>query len=219
MVLFSNDWGDYLLLKGKESIPLDDAVERLLKMPGTELGYGPEHPLLPRPEIGVMIEPFLAEYPFLERFTDYVRFLKAYAGASAGGALVDGPGVCDRDYVFLSVYGLCEANDRFLERHEFKVVDDRGFYGFCELHYRYRPHKDGQRITDGVFAAEFCLDATGRRKEGVYVECMLDGSREMGTGECFWFCNSFTQWLEQLVDHQGRMPTREWAQRRYGDNY
>lgn len=190
-------------------------MESYFRAPGAELGHGPNHPYDPRPDIHSAIEDFISEYPFLERFRDYMYFLRTFAGAAAGGALMDGPGVCNPNYTFVSLYGLCDENDRFLDRHAFKVVDDRGFFGFCELHYRYRPYVEHRRVTDGVFAAEFCLDATGRRKEGVYVECMLDGSGEFGTGDCIWFCDSFTQWFEQLVNHQSRIPTLEWAQRHY----
>ncbi len=115
------------------------------------------------------IERFIAEYPFLEQYQDYTHFLRSFGGASAGGALMDGPGICEEDYFYVSIYGLGDANPRFLDRAEFDVVDRRGFFGFAEVHYRYKPDREGQSALDGVLAAEFCLSVPDGREEGVYV--------------------------------------------------
>jgi hypothetical protein len=55
--------------------------------------------------------------------------------------------------------------------------------------------------------SEFCFDATGRRERGVYVESTVDGLQQLGSGECIWYCPTFTDWLEQLVALRGKIPT------------
>src|SRR4051812_46044610 len=93
-----------------------DIAARIQTLPWAVLGHGPEHPTDPRPELGAAIDRFLAAYPFLGRYPDYIRFLKTFAGASTAGALKEGPGICDADYVFISIHGLSDENDWLLRR-------------------------------------------------------------------------------------------------------
>jgi len=190
---------------------LETLEARFLTLPGAILGHGPLHPTDPRPEAGAGIEWLSGRCGFLRGHADYMKFLMAFSGGAAAGARVDGPGICDDDYLYVSLYGVGDANEHFLELADSEIVDERGLFGFCEVHYRYRPHEDGRDIFQGVLAAEFCLDATGSRVPGIYVECLLDGSGELGTAEPVRFCDSFTRWFEQLIDHRGRIPTMDWV--------
>jgi hypothetical protein len=176
---------------------------------GSELGHGPDHPTAPQPALRPMVEAFLAEFPFLEWYPDYVWFLRTYAGA---GTSDPDPG--DPKFVFLSLSGW-SANVQFIDR-DFDVVDARGFYGFCELHYRYRPYdlevaRNSPTAFSGCVVSEFTFDATGRRQRGVYVESCVDGLRVLGSGECVWYCSSFTAWLERLIAARGRIPPLDWV--------
>jgi hypothetical protein len=78
-----------------KSTQFRDIAARFPTLPWAVLGHGPEHPTDPRPELGAVIDCFLAAYPFLGRYPDSVLFLTTFAGASAAGALKEGPDMGD----------------------------------------------------------------------------------------------------------------------------
>ena len=154
----------------------------------TELGYvtvgrGPKHPESPSLELQKEIDSFLEQYSFLRKDRGYIDFLEYYSGA-----MVDWP----QGELVIAIFGFLEEISFHLIKDGGEVIDDDGFYAFCTSVVRVG---EGQDIENESIGLGYTFDATGTRRWGVY--------RSIGGGECEWYCDSFLEWLEKLIDKKG----------------
>jgi hypothetical protein len=154
----------------------------------TELGYaavgrGPKHPESPNLELQKEIDSFLEEYSFLRKDPGYIDFLEYYSGA-----MVDSP----KEELVIEIFGFLEEISFHLIKDGGEVIDDDGFYVFCISVVRVG---EGQDMENESIGLAYRFDATGTQRWGVY--------RSLEGGECEWYCDSFLEWLEKLIDKKG----------------
>ncbi|AFZ27880.1 hypothetical protein Cylst_5903 [Cylindrospermum stagnale PCC 7417] len=154
----------------------------------TELGYvtvgrGPKHPESPSLELQKEIDSFLEQYSFLRKDPGYIDFLEYYSGA-----MVDWP----KGELVIAIFGFLEEISFHLIKDGGEVIDDDGFYAFCTSVVRVG---EGQDMENESIGLGYTFDATGTRRWGVY--------RSIEGGECEWYCDSFLEWLEKLIDKNG----------------
>ncbi len=146
------------------------------------VGSGPDHQHNPQPEKKKEIEQFIEQHDFLRQAPDYVTFLFCYAAAAVywpGGELT------------IEIYGFDENITAHLVLDQGflgPIIDTEGFFLFC-----------GSRIwpvgEDPIYI-DYAFDATGQRRWGVYRKI---------TGQYEWYCETFLDWLQVLIEKKGRL--------------
>ncbi len=164
-------------------------------IPNAVVGHGPTHPTKPNPDLRGPIQDFLSR--FLTRDVDYVRFLEMYAGAG-----IYSQGSDDLDNLFLCIFGFDDEVTEVLEDGETPIIDENGFFCFCESYERFRPKQPGQSSNEGLAYFGFAFDTTGTRTPGVYA-CSTTTSRESFSAYNF-DSGSFLEWLAKLVAQGGK---------------
>ncbi len=154
----------------------------------SKLGYAavgrcPKHPESPSPELQTEIDSFLEQYSFLLKYPGYIDFLEYYSGA-----MVDWP----KGELVIAIFGFLEEISFHLIKDGGEVIDDDGFYALCTSVVRVG---EGQDMENESIGLGYRFDATGARRWGVY--------RSIEGGECEWYCDSFLEWLEKLIDKKG----------------
>ena len=160
---------------------IDTLIQQLSSLGEAFVGKGPKHPTSPRPEIQPEISSLLTQYPFLEKDQGYVDYLEHYAGA-----VVDRPS----GDLFISIFGLDEDVSLHLTRGEGPIVDNEGFFTFCDSVVRDQEQND--------IGLGYVFDATGERRKGVYI--VTEDSSEP-----HWYCESFLQWLADIIQKEGKL--------------
>lgn len=162
-------------------------VHALGELEGATVGRGPEHPRTPRIEYAQLLQAHLSEHPSLSRHSDFVEFLKLYAGAQ----VVDQGRQGNLGLLFATVYGLGE----FSFAEEAPPVTSDGFYVFAVVEMR--PKKDEADVI-----ASFAFDATGKRSNVVYAETHTSEEDDSPYRK---YCSTFTEWLDHFVQANGRL--------------
>src|SRR6266542_4038675 len=122
------------------------------------------------------LERLLAEFPFVARAQDWLEFLRRFGGGMWSRA---------SDGLSLGLYGFShDVTMHILDGPGDPVGDGILLFGDISL------------PTGGVELA-FGFEATGERRWGVYR--FVDG------GDPEWYCESFHEWLERLVEREGRL--------------
>lgn len=202
-------------------------IQRLMqnfgKLNQAAIGQGAKHPTSPDPAKVGLVSEFLDKYPFLRRDQGYVDFLERYAGASvdySDGSLI------------IHIFGFIEEVSLHLVNDEpftGPLIKD-GFFMFCSTVAKSPtakntppargalwPKRGVQAETPRMFGIngvspafaiddeiglDYAFDATGRRLRGVY-QLISHSQRESETYE--WYCGSFLEWLEELIDKKGQL--------------
>jgi hypothetical protein len=168
-------------------------VDRFLRIPGAVVAT-PDGAGKSIWEVGV--REYVAEYPLLNNYPDYLLFLADYGG---GGIYPNEPSL-STSYSCCTVFGFGEFQDRFVAD-----VDAEGFFGFTWLEFRYREPMDlSELYVDGMFSCDCTMDVSGNRPIGIYgpnhsiAKAVSASSYELRWG-------SFTHWLDELVQNNGRI--------------
>lgn len=74
------------------------------------------------------------------------------------------------------------------------AIDDDGFYGMCSSVIKI---SETSNKIDGEIGIGYGFDATGNRPWGIY--------RFIGEEKAEWCCESFLQWLNEVIDRNGRL--------------
>jgi hypothetical protein len=184
-------------------VEIDQLIQRLLEVaPHAQLGAGPEHPATPDLTLAARIATWLSVHPFLDRDAAYVDFLKRYSGLDVLDEYTPENVAKGLDWD-LDIPGFAPvAHLSFLDetgghsRHFDPTVphiDKNGFYHFATVCYH---SGQGNEASDWAHE-EFGFDASGERPPGVYR--ILDPPE--------WFCETFFQWLTQVIERSGRVFT------------
>ncbi|MDB4965523.1 MAG: hypothetical protein JWN44_1212 [Myxococcales bacterium] len=135
-------------------------------------------------------EPFAEEvvrlvtrYPFVKRATDWLEFLRVYGG---------GMMTRERDMLSVGLYG-------FSDDVSLPILDGPGepiecgclLFGDVVL-----PKERIDGYTEDTISLGFGLDSTGARPWGVY---------RVRDRQSHWYCSSFIEWMERLVQRGGRL--------------
>jgi hypothetical protein len=161
-------------------------MEKFLSLEGAKVGRGPRHPVSPHPSLDNEITAFLDQYPFLKRDQGYLDFLECYAGAWIMS-----------DNLVIDIFGFTDVSSHILEL-EGPVVDTDGYLTICDGEFRAKSLTE-KDVTEQLGCG---FDATGTRKWGLY------RNRGYRSGELgiYWYCETFLEWLEALVDAKGKLP-------------
>lgn len=165
---------------------LDDLVERLGRLPGAYIGRGPSHPTEPRPELRNKAADFFDSYPFLHQDRGYSEFLERYSGAIVNDPAND---------IGIDIMGF-DPGVANLINTEGPIVDSNGYLLIAMCSYG--------EVTDGKLATweyDFAFDATGARREGIYI-LTAAGGKPLGGFE--WHAKNFEEWVTELVEKSGR---------------
>lgn len=149
------------------------------------IGRGPKNTESPRSELQQEIDNFLDEHPYLRNDSGYVDFLEYYSGARVD--FPEGELVIDI-FGFLEEIGFHLIKDRFGESD----IDEQGYFMFCTTVVQVAKDSDPNNEELGL---DYAFDATGKRTWGIY--------RVINYGEYEWYCSSFLEWLEKLIDKKG----------------
>lgn len=166
---------------------LDEIVNRFGQLQGAEVGCGYQHPTSPNPDLKVMTEDFIDQYPYLQQDPDYITFLRRYAGLVLTHK-------DDLEWYGL-VYGFHFDWMPFVdldEAHRFPDFD--GFFIFCETSII--------RSAVSAHGAHYAFDSTGNLKPGVYKRVRWE---DVDPSEITyeWHCESFLEWLNDFVEKEG----------------
>jgi hypothetical protein len=164
-------------------------VKEFSEWRNAEVGQGPEHPTHPNPELKAAVDGFLEEYPFLYNDAGYVEFLKSYAGAH-----VNWPD----DELVVDIFGFTEVSTEFTEGED-PIIDKEGYLTFCLEFFRVQP---GSEI-ESIQILTFAFDATLQRRPGIYRQVV--GKRPGDPVTTAWYCDTFLEFLRDLIDKQGRL--------------
>lgn len=178
------------------------------------IGYGPKHPSTPDPTLEGIIQEYLGMYPFLRRDQGYIDFLETYAGLNiyreAVNVAVDIFGFC------YGISSLIEKTDQgFLWQGESSLVED-GFLIVSDAKLVFeekREHHVSTEPTNNMVGVGFGFDTLGSRPWGVYRKSTVEPSRFRTyyppiRDTWYWYCSSFTEWLQILLDTKGNFPDR-----------
>lgn len=173
---------------------ITDLASQLGRIEHFVVGQGPDHPTNPSTTYAAVMEEFFAEYPCLQSHLDYVEFFRRYVGASC-----DYPDYYSLDYVCLSLYGFDGNISGGLDSDDPPLIDDKGFYVFCESNHRVELHED---INAGCVYFGFGFNANAPLDTRVYVIAQYPGEDHFRPWVPYF--NNFTDWLTQLISCRGR---------------
>lgn len=178
------------------------------------IGRGPRHPSTPDPTLEGIIQEYLEVYPFLRQDHGYIDFVESYAGLYVYREAVD---------VVVGIFGFCygissliEKTDQgFLWQGESSVVVD-GFLVLSDVSLvleEKRGYQTSTELVNNVVGAGFGFDTLGSRPWGVYRKNDVDPSISRTyyppiRDTWYWYCSSFTEWLQILLDTKGNFPDR-----------
>lgn len=161
-------------------------IEKITQIEGAEIdiGRGPKHLSNPNLELLQVTESYLRTFPFLKQDPSYVDFMEQYSGFCIY-----------RENPYLAINGLGFANvleevaGEFLAFGESSIVED-GFLTFCDADISH-------------VGITFAYDVTGQKRWGIYrtKEIIEDAPIEW-----YWYCETFSQWLEIMIGSKGLVP-------------
>jgi hypothetical protein len=170
-------------------IDLHEVMKHFITLGNVTVGMGPKHPSRVAREMQEEIDQFFARYPALHRDQSYVDFLEYYSAAFVGWP---------HRTLMISIYGFSEDVTIPIAQPDEPLVDEDGFHRFAEIIV-----KTGEGRSDFV-GMEFAFDATGERKSAVYHRTAPMGV-DSRTLPYEWYCDTFLEWLIQVVEKQGRL--------------
>jgi hypothetical protein len=168
---------------------LHEVMGRFVRLGNVTVGMGPKHPSGVATEVQEEIDTFLAKYPALRRDQSYVDFLEYYSAAA-----VDWP----NEKLIIEIYGFSDEISLLIAHPDEPLLDEDGFYKFAEIMI-----KTGRKIVDS-FGMEYAFDTTGERRAGVYHR-VAPPRVYTETLPYEWYCSTFLEWLEHVVEKQGRL--------------
>lgn len=166
---------------------IHDLMKRFAQVDPTMIGRGPRHPISPNPESISEIHKYFEEHPILRQDKGYVDFLECYSAATADDWL-DGK-------INIDIYGFDTKITLHLDSTSELPRDWKN--GFTPFAYVQIP-REKQRIDDGYI---YAFDITGKRPFGVYQ--LRDTIEEIKVDDYKWYCDSFLEWLEDIIDKKG----------------
>jgi hypothetical protein len=168
-----------------ERMSIQAIVEAFLRLPRVRTGRGPGHPEEPDPAWEQSLTDLVRNHPYLQRYPDYVEFVRMNLGALIERPDDDEPGVS------LLIYGVGEYDDSVAA-----PVNEEGIFIFSIVEFWPQNGSVRERV--------FGFDATGTRTAGVYqlVEPPLPGRARAYQ----LYCPTFADWLREVVATGGRLP-------------
>lgn len=169
-------------------------MDRFSKLDGAAVGSGPKHLVSPDVELQKTINHFLEQHPFLRRDQGYIDFLEGYAGASIERL--------DKPDVVLDIFGFTDVSSHLITG-EGDVINPDGFFDIAGGTYPGENYKQKSLpYLLRIKSLGCCLDTTGKREWGIY-RTRYNQAKEK---EVYWYCRTFLEWLEILIDTDGHMP-------------
>jgi hypothetical protein len=176
-------------------VDLNGLIARFAHLsPHAKIGRGPQHPTVPVASLAEITERWLRLHPFLKLYSGYVEFLERYSGAQ----------VFDKERnIGIAILGFSGAGNELcgdycpFAEDEPHIRKD-GMYQFALLIF----YAGDARTMETYCLVPFGFDATGSRRLGVYQGLF---SRETMTTDWRWCCESFAEWLGQVIAIEGRM--------------
>jgi hypothetical protein len=162
---------------------IDQLIDTFARMKGAEVGRGPQHPVLPDTTISTKLSEFIERYPFILQDNEYIEFLTKYSGAFC---------VNNQDGLTIDIWGLADGFSNLLDE-DGPVIDEDGYCLFAYILFNNQSTIDTE--------VDFKFDATGKRKWGIYRSV----DDENGKSIADWYCESFLDWLEQLILKNGKL--------------
>jgi hypothetical protein len=170
-------------------LDIETLMRSFLDLGYAEIGNGPKHPAAPNPDLAAPVQAFLARFPILRRDQGYVDFLEYYAGASI---------LWPHNDLVVDIFGFTEVSSHLLET-DGPIVDEHGYFWFCSEVIRLHPGFETRTTTAGL---QFAFDTTQQRRWGIYRG--IDNEDSSRT-EFAWYCESFLEWLNLLIENKGRL--------------
>jgi hypothetical protein len=162
------------------TMELDRLIADLSNMPHVRIGHGPRHPFNPDSSLAPELDDYLGKHPFLLDYTDYVRFLECYGGASLNSPPED-------PVVFFMIFGIGKYYEEGL------IDQQQSFYCFCDA---------GTNGPTGLLSeTEFLFDASGAREKAVYSRQV--GIKHGNDGPVVRAYPGFLEWLAFAVAMKG----------------
>ena len=166
-------------------------MQRFAQLPNARVGQGPKLWPYPNPALQKEIDDFLNQYPFLRQDQGYVDFMEYYAGASIYPS--DDDEAVNDDELVIDLFGFNDGIALHIVKDEGQIVGKDGFLCFCSTETW-----DEKVDPDFIIETEFLFDATQKRKPGIYLRSSVRPEAE-------WFCETFLEWLELLIDKKGKL--------------
>ncbi|MDZ8239997.1 MAG: hypothetical protein RMZ69_23065 [Nostoc sp. ChiQUE01a] len=164
---------------------IEQLISKFHDLGKVKTGRGPKHPQSPNQELAQEITDFLKFYPFLRQDQGYIDFLQSYAGLLV---------YRDNDFFSLGIYGFDEDVSLHLIKGEGELIDEVGMLTFADLTL---PVQQGDQSADNLIGIGFAYDTTQQRTWGVY-RCIDEEPYQ-------WYCATFLELLERIVNHKGRL--------------
>lgn len=176
-------------MRGADVMNLYDTVNAFKDLGGVSIGKGPKHPE-GNPSLQQKIKQFLGEYPQIGRDDGFVEFLEYYSAAS-----IDKP----HEQLTLEIYGFSPDITLDISQADEPLIDEKGFFRFAEILVKPGPHDE--KAIGGLYA----FDCTGQRRRGIYQKIYLWSSNSE-TMNFEWYCETFINWLADVVESKGLLP-------------
>jgi hypothetical protein len=154
-------------------------MHQFAQFDGAQVGHGPKHPTEPNLTLTEEIATFFNHYSFLQHDQGYVDFQEYYAGASVI-ILSDNNLTVDID-----IFGFLDVSTH-MTKYEDPIVDEDGHLVFSYILFNKK---------------QFSFSFNTNREWGVYRTVVWENLDRQTS----WYCATFLEWLERLIQYQGRL--------------